>query len=304
MGPYAGYIYCITNLVDGRQYVGQTSMTVRKRYKAHLRCAESESDTTSLLYNAMRKYGIDNFSVTTIETVYAETRDELKSMLNDREVFHILNKNTYKPNGYNMTEGGNAVPGCIVKPVYKVDSDGTVIERYDSIVDAETQNGLPLGSIKGALSRDTHHAGGAFWYDASENTMSIGQNIGKQKTQLVPACCFSLSGVLIKRFNSIVDAEKSTGIPHSHISSACSEKRKSAGGYLWSYDINAPKYAPKYKECRNRPVVQMDLQGNIINEFCSATHASKELGLQQSLISACCLGKRKSTGGYRWAFLN
>ena len=302
MKAYAGYIYCITNLMNGRQYIGQTSMTIAKRYSAHLRCAKSGEPTTSLLYRAMRKYGTDNFSVGLVETVYADARNELKERLNKREIYHISAKNTYKPNGYNLTRGEDSSASCIVRPVYKVNSCGDVICRYDSITDAEKQNKLPLGSIKFALRRGTHYAGGYHWYDANDGQMTVGQNIGKQTTKTVPVYCFDMQGGFIERFESIVDASRKTKAEHTHISSACSGKRKSAGGYLWSYNKNPPEYHSTEKECRNKPVVQMDLHGNIINKFCSATCASRELGLQQSLISACCSGRRKTTGGYRWSY--
>jgi len=38
---------------------------------------------------------------------------------------------------------------------------------------------------------------------------------------------------IIKAFNSIMDAERETGISNSNISECCSGKRKTAGGYKW-----------------------------------------------------------------------
>jgi hypothetical protein len=52
---------------------------------------------------------------------------------------------------------------------------------------------------------------------------------------------------------------------------------------------------------KSKPVVQI-LSGNIVNRFESACMAAEKLGLQQSKISACCLGKRHMHGGYSWRF--
>lgn len=303
MSDYVGYIYCITNDVTGKQYVGQTSSTVRKRFNDHLRCGKSDENTTSLLYRAMRKYGVEHFSVETIEVVSGSSREELKSILNDREVFHIATLNTYKPNGYNLTEGGFAFAEHNVRPVVMVDIDGVVLAKYESMYEAERQNNIPLGSVGRALAYSSHFANGFFWYDVDDVDADIGETIGAQcRNDITPVFQFSLSGDFIDYHTSIANAELSTGVNHSDISGVCSGKRLSAGGYLWSLTEIPPSYVSRQKTHKCKPVVQMTMDGSPIKTFASATEAAEELGLFQTLISKCCAGLRKSTGGFRWAF--
>ena len=49
-------------------------------------------------------------------------------------------------------------------------------------------------------------------------------------------------------------------------------------------------------------VIQCTMGGGILARFMSMKEAVKLTGCHQSLISACCRGKRKQTGGYRWQY--
>jgi hypothetical protein len=52
-------------------------------------------------------------------------------------------------------------------------------------------------------------------------------------------------------------------------------------------------------------VLQYDLQGNILNEYYSASEAARSINKTPSAISECCIGiKRKSAYGYVWKYKN
>ena len=53
---------------------------------------------------------------------------------------------------------------------------------------------------------------------------------------------------------------------------------------------------------KRRPVVQYDLKGMPIKEFRSASDAAKELNLSQPHITKCCQKKRRTHGGFIWAY--
>jgi len=91
-----GLIYKITNLVNGKVYIGQTYQLLRERitdYK-RLKCNDH-------LKNAIIKYGFDNFK---FEVIY-ETNEI--NELNQKEIFYIKEYNSTDRNiGYNIDLGG------------------------------------------------------------------------------------------------------------------------------------------------------------------------------------------------------
>ena len=58
-------VYLITNRVNGKRYVGITSRGYQERFKEHIHDALNGSKT--ILHNAIRKYGQDNFDIILLE---------------------------------------------------------------------------------------------------------------------------------------------------------------------------------------------------------------------------------------------
>ena len=96
-----GIIYTVTNKQNGKQYVGQTTWLLRKRWSEHVAFAKKKEKSPYLLYEAIRKYGRDVFDVQQIDT--ADSLEEL----NEKEKLWVSKLKTFGfDNGYNMTEGG------------------------------------------------------------------------------------------------------------------------------------------------------------------------------------------------------
>lgn len=51
------FIYKITNLVNGKVYIGKTEETIEKRFRQHLSESNKDRCKNRPLYRAIRKYG-------------------------------------------------------------------------------------------------------------------------------------------------------------------------------------------------------------------------------------------------------
>ena len=91
------YIYKITNNINDKIYIGQTNHTLTERLHQHYLDSRKPHRKHRPLYQAINKYGIENFSIELIE----ETNNPL-----EREIYWIEYYGSFK-NGYNATMGGN-----------------------------------------------------------------------------------------------------------------------------------------------------------------------------------------------------
>lgn len=96
------FIYSLTNIVNGKMYVGKTTKPPQIRYNEHIEESKKERSKHRQLYAAIREYGVDNFKFQLIE----KCEDDIAP---NREQYYINLYNTFE-NGYNETLGGDGKP--------------------------------------------------------------------------------------------------------------------------------------------------------------------------------------------------
>ena len=139
-------------------------------------------------------------------------------------------------------------------------------------------------------------------YDANEIQKASGVRLGKSGAK--PVVQLSLSGEYVQEYSSMVEAEKQTGIIIMSISSCCRGKLKSAGGYQWMFlsDYNKSEIKQYKKSPYVKKVVQLSLNKEYISEFDSIIEAERQLKINHSNISSCCLCKYNHAGGFKWMY--
>ena len=98
-----GIIYCFTNNVNGKKYIGQSISKGNARYNNHKSSYKNPDDCEyeSPLHRAFRKYGFENFTY----EILAQDIENI-DLLNQLEIQYIQQYNCQIPNGYNIESGG------------------------------------------------------------------------------------------------------------------------------------------------------------------------------------------------------
>lgn len=217
-------IYVITNLKNGKKYVGQSCDVVR-RIRTHKLLLSSGRHKNRHLQAAWDKYGAAWFSFEVIESCPIDD-------LNKREVFWIKHYNSFSQNGYNLTLGGDGsrgyrFPESTKQRLREIAKSRTL--RYWLGKKLSTEHREKLREA--AKNRSEEHLRKIG--EASRRVMSdpdIKQKmISHQNNKAV--FCREL-GVT---FYSIGDAARKTGLSTGNISKVCRGLIKKTGGYHWEF---------------------------------------------------------------------
>ena len=104
--------YLITNLINGKRYVGKTTHTISERWSQHLSIVRRGLLRCPHLHAAIRKHGAENFVIDELMPLQFDIATETE--LNDWEVLMIRLLRTRESGiGYNLTPGGDGRAGWV-----------------------------------------------------------------------------------------------------------------------------------------------------------------------------------------------
>ena len=208
-------IYIIRNDINDKVYIGKTEFSLEKRFREHCSDANKRRCEKRPLYNAMRKYGTQHFSIELIE----ETDKP-----EEREIFWIQQYGSYV-NGYNATLGGDS------KKYIDYDEVVRVYSEVQNCVKVAEIMGISVDSVRDILA-------------ARCVKVASSQDVNKALHGKM-VCMMTSDGSILKTFDSLTSASQfvaslspsrnnTSGIKE-HIKGVCTGKRKSAYGYLWQF---------------------------------------------------------------------
>lgn len=243
------------------------------------------------IHGAMRKYGINNFTIELLE----ECSDDIRY---ERESYYIkLYNSTDKKIGYNLVLEG---AGGLLYSSEEIKSAWDEGLGINQIADR-------LGCHKSVVSKRLRGIG------VSEEEIKQRISINSSKRQGVPIYQYSLEGELIKQWESASECARQTGYTQTAISNVCRQEQISAYGYLWKEvkdQRSIQEWVKNYnnKKDAGRPkkkIGQYDKKTKeLIQIYESAAEAARALGISSK--SNLCAAARKNGGnaaGYSWKYL-
>ena len=322
-------LYCYTNKVNGKKYIGITSLSLASRAgkggRKYYECR--------YFGNAIKKYGWDSFSHDIVCS--GLTEKEAKEL----EVLYIEIFKTNDPRyGYNISRGGDVgaamstegrasfmekhsgVNNPRSKAVSVYSLDGNLIQTFACGSDAARFLGVKdvsesclkrRGTIREHIVRFASDFPGMSKLPPSEIYKKYDFRLLYK-----PVNQYSLDGHFIATFPSAQDAAKavrSCAVGGKSQLCACLKGRaRSAYGYLWRYytgdncnDIEPYKgYCPKRGADlpQSRKVKQLNLDGSLVAEYTSIRQASTLSGIPYNTILGCLRGTIKSPRRYMWVY--
>lgn len=219
-----GYIYILINLKNNKQYVGQT-VSLKERLRSHI--WESKQNNIKLpIHRAIKKYDIENFKIVSFPCPEED--------LNWAETFLIKELNTKKPNGYNLTDGGEGLKNPSVETKQKISKS-----KMGHIVSPETKKEISK-SLKVFYKNNPNH-------NTKENHPNWGKHLSK------------------KHKNNISKSEKGRE-PWNKGKKMSEEQKKSHYGHpAWNKGI------PQTKEAKEKN--KLSHMGKKMNEDTNKTHS-------------------------------
>lgn len=111
---------------------------------------------------------------------------------------------------------------------------------------------------------------------------------------------YNQNGFLIEVFDGLTEIKEVLGFEKQRISNACINSTMYNGSY-WSYNLSE-NIIPR-KDFRMKSVSQFSLSEEFIENFDSASEASRKTGISKTCITRCCRGERKQSAGFLWRYI-
>lgn len=257
------YIYCYTNKISNRKYVGQTNNIKRRKNEHKSNSQNKYSPEYNLLFHKkLRQYGEENFIFSVLEEI--ESNDI--QFVNEREKFWIKEMQSYvEQNGYNLTLGGENQEHSRIYSLEEIQEIKNKIKKKISYEEISNEYGISISYLSGINHGNLH-------YDKNEN---------------YPLCKFFSSE---EELNNLINLLENTNMPMTEIAKSINKSysyvKKINSGELCR-DINRTYPIRKLNTTQIKALeIQKKLQQGLSDE-----EIMQQMQISQSTIKRINLGK-------------
>lgn len=220
-------VYLITNIINGKQYVGKTVRSLNIRWREHVKAARENEPLSMLIVRAIKKYGKESFKHKILEECSNE--DEL----NEREIFWIKELGTFG-GGYNLTKGGDGMSGYKhsdeTRQKMSKTRKGRKLSPEHVRAVSEGQKGQKRPGMSKKRKGELNPMYGKGHSDEARKKISRSQ----YKSVIQMDMDFNELAI----YPSMLMAKKMSGVGRQGVSACCRKVRNHAGGFRWKYASN------------------------------------------------------------------
>ncbi len=207
----------------------------------------------------------------------------------------------------NMTDGGEGVVGVVVTEEMREKMRASRMGRIISDVTKQRIRASHLGvphsderrkNISNATKgRAANNRGCKMPKSQYESLLRRSEIIQRRVGK------YGLDGNFIYEYKSAILAAKQNNLNQGNITNACN-KKIGYGGYSWRYLNGEAEARIEPHDLRIKPIIQYDLNDNLIAEYESATEAAMANNWVKSTILRAAKRKNNIAYGFKWKFKN
>lgn len=236
---YNGIIYKYTS-PSGKVYIGQT-MQENERRQTFLN--PNKIYAGKKINAARQKYGVNNFEYQVIFRISSLIKEEVKEILNQKEIQYIKMFDSYY-NGYNSTIGGNNTTECteetreklsqktkdyykmhesvVARPVLQYSIYGDFIKEWKSAREAALNLNLEASNITIVCQGKRNWAYDFIWkYKDEFDEIPLKIQIKSKKGTKLPVIQYTLDGKEVQRWPNMTIAAQQLGYSAGNFSMYC-----------------------------------------------------------------------------------
>ena len=272
-------VYMHVNKTNGKKYIGITKNKPEERWQ------NGYGYKKQVFYNAIQKYGWDNFE----HIILFENISEDEASKKEIEMISKYKSND-KRYGYNISCGGeNGHNDLWNDEEYRLRQVQERKTRWNN----EEFRKHHAERLRLAMAKNSYKKA------IAKSTKERWENGCFDEVHCKPIICLETGEV----YKSITEASKITNIGRCDIGKCCLGKEMTAKGYHWQY------YSENLENEENRIKLINELgNGQGIRVQCIETNAvynsireaSIDIGIDNSSIGKVIKGKQKTAGGFHW----